>query len=144
LSKIGKPRSSKGLAAFTARIASDKLARDIYILDLTDVEHPPAEFFVIATCDSDVQVRAVVDEIEMTTKSFRMQMPKVEGLETCRWVLLDYFDVVVHIMMKEARDYYKLEKLWGDSQFMVLGDDDKPKSLTITEKRKLLKSDFEI
>jgi ribosome-associated protein len=144
LSKIGKPRSSKGLAAFTARIANDKLARDIFILELTEIDHAPADFFVLATCDSDVQINAIVGEIEKVTKSFRMQMPKIEGLDTCRWVLLDYFDVVVHLMLKESRDYYKLEKLWGDSHFMVLGSDDKPKTLTITEKRKLLKSDIEV
>jgi ribosome-associated protein len=141
LSKIGKPRTSKGLAAFTARIASDKLARDIFILELAEIENAPADFFVLATCDSDVQIKAVVGEIEKITKSFSMQMPKIEGLDTCRWVLLDYFDVVVHLMMKETRDFYKLEKLWGDSHFMVLGTDDKPKALTITEKRKLLKSE---
>lgn len=120
--KLGKPKSSKGLATFCAKIADDKLARDIVIIKLSDVENAPAEYFVICTCDSTVQVDSVIDSIESHSVNVKMKRPRVEGFQTKEWVILDFFDVVVHIMLKDTREYYKLEKLWGDCSFYELSD----------------------
>ena len=120
MSKIGKPRSTKGLAVFCSRLAEEKLARDILIMELTEIESSPTDFFVMCTCDSEAQVKAVVDLILNTCRELGIQKPRSEGLQGSYWVLLDFFDVVMHIMLKEARDYYKLEKLWGDASFFML------------------------
>lgn len=138
MAKIAKPRSSKGLATFCARIAEDKIARDILILNLSKIEVAPSDFFVLCTCDSDVQVSAIVDAIMRQCKNAGISRPRAEGLEGNFWVLLDFFDVVVHIMQKDAREYYKLEKLWGDAQFYKLDDELKPKKIDNTELKQII------
>jgi len=122
LGKIGKPRSSKGLATFCAKIADSKLAEDIVILDLNKIDPAPADFFVVCSCNSNNQVHAVVTEIEKSCRELKISKPRVEGYENAEWVLLDFFDVVMHIMQPVARDYYKLEKLWGDAKAFRLSD----------------------
>ncbi len=120
MTKIGKPRSAKGLATFCARIAGEKLASKIIILDLTSIETAPADYFVVCDCTVDVQVKALSDEIMRRCTKFSLQKPKIEGYDTGDWVLLDFFDVVLHIMRKEIRDFYKIEKLWGDAKFLQI------------------------
>lgn len=122
MTKLSKPRSSKGLAVLCARIAEDKLAHDTLILELSKIEVAQCDYFVICSCDSDVQVRAIADEIQYSVKKLDFNPPRMEGLEASQWVILDFFDVVVHIMLKSSRNYYKLEKLWADSQFMHLNE----------------------
>ncbi|MBX3044934.1 MAG: ribosome silencing factor [Candidatus Kapabacteria bacterium] len=122
MSKYGKPRSTKGLATLCAKLADDKLADEIILINLGSIEHAPADFFVICSCDSDIQVEAVVSNIDRTFKTMELIRPKVEGLESKNWVILDFFDVVVHVFLKEARNYYKLEKLWGDGEFFELNN----------------------
>ncbi len=116
--------TSVELAHFCAKTASDKLASDILILDLKSIETSPCDFFVICDCSSDVQVKAIVDEIEKRVRFAEISKPKIEGLDHRDWVILDFFDVVVHIMLKETREYYRLEKLWGDADFFGLDSDD--------------------
>lgn len=111
--------TSAELAEFCAKAADNKLAQDILILDLKEIEFAPADYFVICSCDSDTQVDAVVSSIERETKG-RSNRPKVEGKLAKEWVLIDYFDVVVHVMLKKSREYYKLEKLWGDAGFRYI------------------------
>jgi ribosome-associated protein len=113
------------MATLCAKIADSKIAEDILVLDLEKIDPSPADFFVMCTCKSDVQVRALVSEIEDVCRVLGIQKPRIEGYENAEWVLLDFFDVVVHIMQPIARDYYKLEKLWGDAKFYKLGDGSK-------------------
>jgi ribosome-associated protein len=122
LSKLGKPRTSKGLALLCAKVADSKLSRDIIVMNLTQIETSPTDYFMICTCDSDVQVEAVVNAIMRTAKDLGLSKPSIEGLESKQWVLIDFFDVVCHIMLQQTRNYYKLEKLWGDAIFMRLND----------------------
>ena len=91
---------------------------------LTDM----ADFFVICSADSDVQVKAVADAIAEGTESVGISAWHSEGLTNRQWVLLDYVDIVVHIFHKEVRKYYGLEKLWGDAKIEVVldGDEKKP------------------
>jgi ribosome-associated protein len=117
LAKITKPRTSKTLASFCAKIAEEKLAHGVLILNLSEIEISPSDYFVICSCDSDVQINAVVDEILNKCRDTGIKKPRVEGLKGGSWVILDFFDVVVHIMHRKAREFYKLEKLWGDAVF---------------------------
>ncbi len=117
MAKYTKPRTSKTLASFCAKIAEEKLANDVLILNLTGIEISPSDFFVICSCVSDVQINAVVDEILNQCRGLGIKRPRVEGIKGGYWIILDFFDVVVHIMHQKARVYYKLEKLWGDAVF---------------------------
>lgn len=123
--KIGKPKTTKGLAIFCAKIAVDKIAEDVLILDLTKIESAPTDFFVICSCNSDTQIWALTESINQKCKEFGIEKPKVEGLTGSYWVLLDFFDVVMHIMLPEARNFYQLEKLWGDAKFYALDEEGK-------------------
>ena len=129
MSKIGKPRTSLGLATLCARVAEDKLSKNTFILELTKIEIAPADYFVICSCDSESQVRAICESISMKCKELGLQPPRTEGLALSRWVLLDFFDVVVHIMLQKIREYYQLEKLWGDAKFYKLTVEGKPEHI---------------
>lgn len=137
--KIGRPRSTKGLAVFCAKLADDKLARDIILLNLTQIETAPTDYFVICTCDSEIQVEAVVSSIDRKCRELGLNTPRIEGLDSKQWVLLDFFDVVMHVMLKDSRYYYKLEKLWGDAQFMDLNENGEPRSVKFDDVQQFYK-----
>jgi len=139
LSKYGKPKSSKGLATLCARLAEDKLASDVLILNLEGIEFSPSDYFVICSCDSETQVSAVVDNVVDYTRSLKIQRPRVEGENNREWVLIDFFDVIVHVFKKEMRNFYKLEKLWGDAQFFRITEDGKPKVMKFEDVKPFLK-----
>lgn len=118
-----------------ARLAQEKLAHDILVLDLGDIEAAPAEYFVIASVDSDAQLRAAADSIEDAMRSLGLGSPRSEGRGTSTWVILDYFDIVVHLMLSTTRDFYKLERLWGDAKAYTLTEKGTAKATTISTKR---------
>lgn len=80
------------------------------------------DYFVICSADSDTQVKAIADQIDKALSDDGIRCWHREGLKALSWVLLDYVDVVVHIFKKEARDFYNLEKLWGDAPSELMKD----------------------
>jgi ribosome-associated protein len=70
---------------------------------------------VICSADSDTQVKAIADEVDKELRDQGIRYWHKEGYQALNWVLIDYVDVVVHIFKKDARAFYKLEKLWGDA-----------------------------
>lgn len=111
------------LAILTAQLSDDKMASNVLVLDLHDIESAPTDYFVIASCSNISQSRAIYDNIMKNVKEYKLRMPKTEGLEGMEWIIIDFFDVVVHIMLDKIRDYYKLEKLWGDANFFKVDDE---------------------
>ena len=108
------PIPAEQLAELAAQYAIDKKAIDVVTLDLRGVAGF-ADFFVIATGNTDRQVKAIHDAIHFGLKKEHDTLPRrTEGAAEARWVLLDYFDVIVHVFTPEARDFYRLEQLWGD------------------------------
>jgi len=110
-------RSSEALARRIAAIAADKKARDISVLDMRDVV-AYTDFLVIATGNTERQTQGIEDAIYQGLKhppEGEGQVPeRVEGRREARWILMDYLDCVVHIFTPAARDYYRLETLWGE------------------------------
>lgn len=103
------------LARLCRESALDKKATDPVILDLREIEGP-AEFFLICSGQSDPQLKAIAAAIEVTLKQDHGVRPvSVDGKMVSGWVVLDYGDVLVHIMAESKRAYYQLEKLWGDA-----------------------------
>jgi ribosome-associated protein len=97
-----------------AELAADKKALDIVELDMRGVIDY-ADYLLICSGASDRQVKAICDGIRFGLKDARGLGPRrVEGLGQARWVLLDYLDVVVHVFVPELRDFYGLERLWGE------------------------------
>ncbi|MEN6511178.1 MAG: ribosome silencing factor [Chloroherpetonaceae bacterium] len=124
MAKITKPHNSRQLAVQIAHLASDKLAENILILDLRKIDSAPSDFFVICTALSTSHSKAIFEEIYVTLKNKDIDTPKTEGTDSMDWILLDYFDVVVHIMSVEARNYFKLERIWSDAKFLTIENDE--------------------
>lgn len=106
--------NSQELAREAARLTLTKRAEDVVILDLRGLDGV-CDFFVIATGHSEIQVKAIADAVEEGLRERGMKPWHSEGFEARRWVLLDYVDVVVHVFHARAREYYLLDKLWGDA-----------------------------
>ncbi len=102
-----------------AQAALDKKAYDLVILE---VEHlsSVADYFIIATGRSDVQVQAIVRGIQERMERENVRPLSVEGLPHAHWVVLDYDDVVVHVFFEAAREFYRLERNWADAQEVEL------------------------
>ena len=115
-------RDSKALAERIARLSLEKKATDVMVLDLRKIS-PVADFFVICTGESDVQVKAIVDHIEEELAKEKTTAWHREGYDFLRWVLLDFVDVVVHVFQPEVRAYYSLESLWGDAEITEFKDE---------------------
>jgi len=96
-------------------------AQDVLILNLKKLT-TVADYFVICTGDSDVQVKAIADKVKEELKKAGISVWHDEGYENRSWILLDYVDVVVHVFHREARMFYNLEKLWGDAKVEQVKD----------------------
>jgi ribosome-associated protein len=95
----------------------EKKGNDIVRLDLRNIQSSVTDYFVICHADSSTQIKAIADSIEKEVyKSLKKDPWRKEGLENAEWVLLDYFDVVVHIFRTDKRDFYAIEDLWGDAE----------------------------
>ena len=114
-SRASAPIEPSELAGLVSGYASDVKAQDIVELDLRGVLGY-TDYFVIATGGTDRQVKAVHDRIHENMKKDHGLLPRrVEGLGESRWILMDYLDVIVHVFTAEAREYYRLEQLWGEA-----------------------------
>jgi len=91
----------------------DLKGQDILALDVTQLT-PITDFMVLASGTSNRHVKALVDQVIEAGKTSGARTGGVEGRETCEWVLIDLGEVVVHVMQKEAREFYDLERLWSD------------------------------
>ena len=112
--------SSNNLAAKIAKFALDKKAEKVVSLNVKDLTNITDEF-VICSSDTNIQVKAIADSIRKSTDTKPI---RVEGYEHLNWVLLDYIDVIVHIFKTAERNYYNIEKLWGDAPIREFNDED--------------------
>lgn len=110
-----KLMDSRKLALLCRELADNKKAEDIVVLDVRDLSSV-TDYFVIASGTSEPHLRAIVDEINDTLREDHEIKPKaIDGTLNTAWVVLDYFDVIVHVMRKDVRERYDLETLWGDA-----------------------------
>lgn len=100
-------------------LARDRKARDLAVLDLRGISSA-TDFFVLATGTSDIHVRGIAEHIIEELKKRDVRPDHVEGLRGGRWVLIDYIDFVVHVFHPAAREFYQLERLWGDAPHLAL------------------------
>ena len=95
----------------------EKKGHQIVSIDLSEVENSICDFFIICHGESVTQVGAISESIEKKLKDEALiRAHHVEGLQNSQWVLLDYFDVLVHVFQEEFRSFYKLEELWADGK----------------------------
>ena len=106
---------SRKLAQRCRELAEDRKAEDIVVLDVRKLSSV-TDYFIIATALSDPHLRAVSEEIEVSLKRDSDLPPTaIDGTANAGWVVIDYFDVMVHVMRKDVREYYDLESLWNDA-----------------------------
>ena len=106
---------SRKLALLCRELADNKKAENIVILDVREVSSV-TDYFVIGSGTSEPHLRAIVDEITEKLREEHHLRPKaVDGTLQTAWIVLDYFDVIVHVMRTDVRDRYDLETLWGDA-----------------------------
>ena len=112
-------RNSKILKAIIQAIL-DKKGENIISLDLRKIPEASADFFIICEASSTTQVKAISDFIEVQLKEKCGEQPyRHEGKQVAQWVLIDYINVVVHVMHPESRKFYQLEEMWSDAVSVV-------------------------
>ena len=117
---------SKTLALTCARLADNKKAENIALLDLREISSV-ADYFVIVTGSNEPHLRAIVDEITEKLRIDHNVRPfSTEGARISPWIVLDFIDVLVHVMNDEFRELYNLENLWGDGKKIDFRPENKP------------------
>ncbi len=114
--------SPDGLPEVVRRVlelALERNAREPLLLDLRGLSDA-CDYFLIASGDSDVHVRAIAEHITGGLAQEGVRPAGVEGERTARWVLIDYIDLVVHVFHPVVREFYQLERLWGDAPTMLI------------------------
>lgn len=121
MAKKRKAVSSEKLCDAIVKGMQEKKAIDILVLDLRKVKNAVADFFVVCSGGSDKQLDAIAESVDDEVQKAVKEIPwHVEGKSNKEWVLIDYFDVVAHIFRKDKREYFTLEKLWGDAEMIEI------------------------
>ena len=123
-----KKRASSPSKRLTAEVthavkaALEKKAADVLVLDL---RHTAAftDFFVLCSGQNTRQVKAIADSIEESLRASKVKPAHVEGYDRAEWVLMDFFSFIVHIFSPSTREFYALERLWGDAERIEIGED---------------------
>jgi ribosome-associated protein len=106
---------SRKLALLCRELAENRKAEDVVILDLRKLSNI-TDYFVICTGSSEPHLRAIVEEVrDKLEKDYHLNARGTDGSINTSWVVLDYFDVIVHVMRSDVRELYNLEALWGDA-----------------------------
>jgi len=102
-------------AVLSARVAEDHKGQDIAVLDMRGIT-PLYDFFILVTGSSRRQIHTITEEVDAALRAEGERRLSIEGMESSRWVVQDYGDMVVHVFDAETRAYYALEELWADAQ----------------------------
>ena len=123
MAKKKKGISSEKLSEIIVKGMQEKKAMDIVVMDLRKVKNAVADFFVICSGNSDRQLDAIADSVdEEVYKAFNENPWHTEGKNNKEWMLLDYINVVAHVFRKDRREFYALERLWGDADIVEIQD----------------------
>ncbi|TGE14671.1 ribosome silencing factor [Hymenobacter elongatus] len=117
-------QDSDRLADVVVSGMQEKKAADIVVLNLKDLKNAVADYFIICSASSDTQLDAIARSVEEEVEKLTGQNPwQTEGRMNREWVLLDYVDVVVHVFLRDRRQFYALEELWGDAQIKYITEE---------------------
>ncbi len=115
--KRGKLTTNSRLYKSIIKAIRDKKGENIISLDLRKIPEAVSDFFIVCEATSSIQIKAVADYVQEQVKLQCDENPyKFEGYQSLQWVLLDYINIVVHVMQPEARKFYKLEEMWSDAE----------------------------
>lgn len=119
--KVATNKETNGLLDSIVEGMQEKKAKNITILDLHNIENRIADFFVICDADSGTHVDAIAGSVEDEVEKRTGEKPyHSEGQQNSEWILIDYINIVVHVFLKETREYYNVEGLWGDAEIRTV------------------------
>lgn len=114
-------RKSDVLAKAIIKVIKQHKGKEVVSLDLREIETAICDFFIICHGTSSTHLSSIVDNVRKDVSKLLKEKPwHTEGESNKEWILMDYFDVVVHIFNQEKRDFYKLENLWADAQIKYI------------------------
>jgi ribosome-associated protein len=121
MAKKTKGISAEQLSEVIVKGMQEKKAIDIVVMDLRKVKNAVADFFVICSGNSDKQLDAIADSVDQEVYKALKENPwHIEGKNNKEWMLLDYINVVAHVFRKDRREFYALERLWGDADIIEI------------------------
>jgi ribosome-associated protein len=119
--KAAKSRRLPKAISVAIEAAQDRKASGVVVLDLKKAG-AFTDYFVICSANNPRQVQAIADAVEQALKAQKQRPSLVEGYARAEWILLDYFDFVIHVFSKHARDFYGLDRLWGSARRVEFPD----------------------
>lgn len=124
MTEINEKSVSTQLAELAVKGMQERKGQEICVMDLREVGNSICDYFVICHGSSNTNVEAIAESVEDEVRNELGEKPwHREGLNNSEWVLLDYFNVVVHVFQKDIRDYYNLEDLWADAKLEYISDE---------------------
>ena len=102
----------------------EKKGHEIVVMDFNKITNSFCDYFVVCHGSSKVQVQAIAESVEeQVYKKLNIKNPRKEGAQNAEWILLDYFNVIVHVFVQEARNFYKIESLWADADLKYIKEE---------------------
>lgn len=109
---------------FILESIQDSKAKNVVKFDLRNLQTPPTDYFIICEADSVTHVKSIAERVEKNLKeSFRILPSNTDGKSSSTWIALDYFTTVVHVFLRETREFYDLEGLWRDASITEYGNE---------------------
>ena len=116
--------SSEELSQLVVKGMQERKATNIVVMDMRNVKNAFTDYFVVASGTSDTQVEAIAESVDREVWEATRNNPRsTEGKANREWILVDYYDVIVHVFKKDRREFYKLEELWGDAEFTYVEEE---------------------
>ena len=103
------------------KVLDKKKGKDIKLVEIKNLSSL-GDYFVIASATSTTQVKSLADEVEEEMTKLGFEPNRVEGRQSAKWILMDYYDVMVHVFLEESRNFYNLERLWCDAPQVDISD----------------------
>ena len=103
------------------QVMDSKKAKDIRLIKIEGISSL-GDYFVVASASNTTQVKAIADEVEDEMTKLGLEPNRVEGRQSAQWILMDSYDVMVHVFLDEARSFYNLERLWSDAPQLDISD----------------------
>jgi ribosome-associated protein len=125
MAKDSKIKSALTLVDVIVKGIQEIKGKEICIVDLTKVDNAYSNYFIICSGTSDTHVQAISDSIEQMTRTLQNEKPShIEGYREANWILMDYFDTMVHVFKSDEREHYNLEELWADAELTYITDNE--------------------
>lgn len=122
--KTKREIGSEELSQLVVKGMQERKASNIVVMDMRKVKNAFTDYFVVASGTSDTQVEAIAESVDKEVWEATRNNPRsTEGKANREWILVDYYDVIVHVFKKDRREFYKLEELWGDAEFTYIEEE---------------------